>query len=101
MKKIKKIATGGIVGSLLFVSSGSVGAQTIIPAAPSSQRNSSTNIESEYTTENDFQQDIQIDNIGIQADEDLESYSRDVLLDQGFNPSQIQKLYKHRNIDGE
>ena len=83
-KKIKKIATSGIVGTLLFVSSGRVQAQnTILPTKPS-QRNETSN-------SGVLQEDLTTDSEAYSND-DFYGESKQDLLNQGFNPSQIQKL---------
>jgi len=86
-KKIKKIATSGVVGALLLVSSGRVQAQNSpIPARPA-QRNELT--DSEIWQEGDSVSNI---DVGVAAHDDVYGESRQMLMEQGFSPSQIQKL---------
>ena len=91
-KKMKKIATGGLVGTLLFVSSGSVKAQN--SPAP-------TNIaQTEKMQETDTTQQTDLDfGIGISANDDVRGESRQVLLEQGFSPSQIKSLHRRGFAD--
>ena len=84
-KKMKKIATGGLVGTLLFVSSGSVKAQNSPAPTNIAQTEKFQDPESLQQTNSDF-------DIGIAANDDVGGESRQALLEQGFSPSQIQRL---------
>jgi hypothetical protein len=86
-KKIKKIATGSIVGTLLFVSSGTVRAQNSPLVAKTSQGNEV--VDSEVLQEENSNIEY---GVGVSAYDNVQGESRDMLLEQGFSPAQIQKL---------
>lgn len=90
MRKIKKIATSGIVGTLLFVSSGVVRAQDTALPSRSNQRNEIPDLDISEIEDLDVDVDI-----GVSAKDEVNetwSQTKDTLIEQGFSASQIQKL---------
>ena len=90
-KNIKKIATSGIVGTLLFVSSGTVRAENSPAIAKTSQKN-------EVYDSEILQDDTSVD-IGVSANDEIRGEGIQDLLEQGFSPAQIQKLNRWSEED--
>ncbi len=92
-KKIKNIATSGIVSTLLFISSNAALAQNLPVKTPTTSRNSTSAQESEYISDSELTSPEGASALlAIDAQESLQSDSKVLLAEQGFSASQIQKL---------
>ncbi len=108
MKKRKILATGAIATTFLLSSIHQAGAQTIQVPQVRTQLEAVGDSDTENGT--DSSDSVSID-VGVRADDEItnseskQTYQQ-TLIDQGFNPSQIHKIFararvlgKNKNID--
>ncbi len=100
MKKRKILVTGGMVTSLLLAGTSQSLAQNIETKRPSLRPESSENVSDLSGRSSNYIEDTSY--LDIKADDPLDfSYldetSKNALIDEGFSPSQIHKIFNSKN----